>query len=360
MALTTFEFCGVNGDLRIPYAVDAQAESVAPSSSAQATTLTSSSAHNVCRVATDTAVYVSFGASPDAGSDTTRVLIPANTVALLRIPSEVKASAITVGAVAPPPDATNDTPPSIASTFPNESFTATPGVWSNASSVAGQWYAGGAAIPGETGTTLTLVGLTYAGDDIFYRETALPGGATADSASIRNYTPITAATDGMSSAGTFPPGAGIPGGQNSLSFSMDVTLSGSEDGVLFEDGGASDQGVILYETGGVLYFQAGDGTAFGSAADRGEIVWPVMPGSMSIEGSAARNSGIAMYINGHLVGSDQFTGPLMGSENGRVGGINISAAVNRGGFSVNGMSEGHAEAGSLRVFLGQTTGDEAG
>jgi hypothetical protein len=53
------------------------------------------SAQNLCRVATDTAIYVSFGSAPNAGTDTIRFYMPANTVEYFRITSGSKGACIT-------------------------------------------------------------------------------------------------------------------------------------------------------------------------------------------------------------------------------------------------------------------------
>lgn len=96
MATTQIEFCQASPDLQTIYANGAVVESKTPSSSNQATTAVSRKDHNVVCVATDTLVYVSFGASPNAGSDTIRFLCPAGSVRFFRLnAADIKAAIIT-------------------------------------------------------------------------------------------------------------------------------------------------------------------------------------------------------------------------------------------------------------------------
>lgn len=48
-----------------------------------------------CRVATDTQIYIAFGAAPDATVAGTRVMMPANTVATFRVQPGDKAAVAT-------------------------------------------------------------------------------------------------------------------------------------------------------------------------------------------------------------------------------------------------------------------------
>jgi hypothetical protein len=73
-------------------------EGIAPSGSNQATTATAGSEANsayVCRVSTDTAVYVTFGAVPDATTAAARVYLPANGVEYFIVPAGAKAAVVT-------------------------------------------------------------------------------------------------------------------------------------------------------------------------------------------------------------------------------------------------------------------------
>lgn len=77
----------------------------------------------------------------------------------------------------------NDTPASIAGDgYAGSTYTATPGTWSDADTVTGQWYLDGAPITGETGTTYDS---TFAdiGGDLEYVETATNGVGSVQQAS---------------------------------------------------------------------------------------------------------------------------------------------------------------------------------
>ncbi len=97
MALTQFAFCSVGADNEIAvYNGGSTVESEAPSGSNAATTAAATATQNFCRVATDTAVYVSFGSAPNAGTDTIRFFVPANSVQLFRVASGDKGAVITI------------------------------------------------------------------------------------------------------------------------------------------------------------------------------------------------------------------------------------------------------------------------
>ena len=93
MALTHFAFCQVGvgfglGNIPVPVASSVASEGIVPSGSNQQTTLTAPTgiADLMCRVATDTAVYVTFGPNPNALSGTAaRFFIPANGVEYFRV-----------------------------------------------------------------------------------------------------------------------------------------------------------------------------------------------------------------------------------------------------------------------------------
>jgi hypothetical protein len=83
MAITQFAF-GLAPNTEAFQALDVDsvtAESIAPTTSNAATTAVAPSAIGtrkpLCRVATDTTVYVSFGSAPNATSDAKRFLCPA-------------------------------------------------------------------------------------------------------------------------------------------------------------------------------------------------------------------------------------------------------------------------------------------
>jgi hypothetical protein len=104
MALTHFTF-GQAGrhwqGSQIPamLSISFSSEGIVPSGSNQQTTATAGTdtgtAH-VCRVATDTAVYVSFGSSPDATTAATRAFLPANAIEYFIVPASAKAAVVTI------------------------------------------------------------------------------------------------------------------------------------------------------------------------------------------------------------------------------------------------------------------------
>lgn len=96
MATTQIAFCQASPDLQTIYANGAVVESKTPTGSSSATTAVSRADHNVVSVATDTLIYVSFGASPNAGTDTIRFLCPAGSVRFFRLnAADIKAAVIT-------------------------------------------------------------------------------------------------------------------------------------------------------------------------------------------------------------------------------------------------------------------------
>lgn len=103
MALTSFtfgRFGAATGDGLIPALVaddDLVTEDVATAATNGQTTATAPHVGGpaICRVATDTTCYVSFGANPDATTDAGRVLMLANTVEHFIVPAGVKGAAAT-------------------------------------------------------------------------------------------------------------------------------------------------------------------------------------------------------------------------------------------------------------------------
>lgn len=102
MALTQIAFCkvGANGNMgdSIPSVVDGEqvVESITPGASHTATTIVSTFGLPFARIATDTAVYVAFAASPNAGTSTTRLFVPAGAIEYVRVQEGHKASVITI------------------------------------------------------------------------------------------------------------------------------------------------------------------------------------------------------------------------------------------------------------------------
>ena len=72
-------------------------EALTPSGSNQQTTGSAPSATSrtpICRIATDTQVYVSFGSNPNASSDTVKFLIPANAIEYFYVKPGDKAAVV--------------------------------------------------------------------------------------------------------------------------------------------------------------------------------------------------------------------------------------------------------------------------
>ena len=96
MATTQFAFCAINSDAdQAAYRLGATFEIKNPTGTSAATTAAANASQGFCRVATDTAVYVTFASSPTASS-TAGFLVPANTVSVFRVQSGDKAAVITI------------------------------------------------------------------------------------------------------------------------------------------------------------------------------------------------------------------------------------------------------------------------
>lgn len=95
MATTQITFAAMNDDV-MPFFAGAVVESIAVSGTSARTTAASTASQNVARIATDTAVYVTFGADTPTATASNGVMCPANTVSFFRIGSGLKAAAITV------------------------------------------------------------------------------------------------------------------------------------------------------------------------------------------------------------------------------------------------------------------------
>lgn len=102
MALTHFAFCQVgvgygSSNIPVPIASSVTSEGIAPSASNQQTTAPTGLAEVMCRVATDTAVYVAFAANPNALTGTaSRFFIPANGIEYFRVNPGNKAAVVNV------------------------------------------------------------------------------------------------------------------------------------------------------------------------------------------------------------------------------------------------------------------------
>lgn len=102
MALTHFAFSrlgnfGTGYVEGTPVDEDVVSAGIAPTGSNQQTSITAPAIGERCvaRVATDTAVYVAFGTSPDASTAAARWFCPANTVSFFSVAPGDKGAVIT-------------------------------------------------------------------------------------------------------------------------------------------------------------------------------------------------------------------------------------------------------------------------
>lgn len=102
MATTQFAFGNVGraasgGLVPVVIARSVSSEEITPSASNQTTTATATAGiGRVCRVTTDTSVYVSFGSAPDATTDTTRILVLANSSVEVAVEGGDKGACVTI------------------------------------------------------------------------------------------------------------------------------------------------------------------------------------------------------------------------------------------------------------------------
>lgn len=94
MAVTQFAFVAAIEQPPVAYAANATFEIKTPSGSSSATTAVAAAGTRICRVATDTAVYVAFGAEPTA-SPSTGFLVPAGAVEHFHVAAGDKGAVIT-------------------------------------------------------------------------------------------------------------------------------------------------------------------------------------------------------------------------------------------------------------------------
>ena len=96
MALTQVAFVQIASDIPGPFSSGAAVESVTPTGTSAMTSAASVAAQPWCRIATDTAVYVAFGAAPNATTADVRFFLPAGQTEYCRIPSGSKVAVVTV------------------------------------------------------------------------------------------------------------------------------------------------------------------------------------------------------------------------------------------------------------------------
>lgn len=94
MATTQFVFAAIDGSVPAIDSRSATQTTLTPSGSNQQTTAVGSEGSPWCEVSTDTAVFVSFGANPDASSDSVRFLVPAGGVKYYRVSPGAKGAVV--------------------------------------------------------------------------------------------------------------------------------------------------------------------------------------------------------------------------------------------------------------------------
>jgi hypothetical protein len=142
----------------------------------------------------------------------------------------------------------------------------------------------------------------------------------------------------------------------SASVRVNATIAQTDSGILMEAGG-SGLGLVSYVFAGVLYFQCGDGTAFGAAANRAELSYTLPAGTITpiIEWSADTSNAV-LYIDGQEVDSQAFSeASLAGNDDGTIGQVKTFVAVNRGGWTSEGDGSFSGAIESCSIFLNQVT-----
>jgi hypothetical protein len=172
---------------------------------------------------------------------------------------------------------------------------------------------------------------------------------------------VTPATEGMTLTQAWTVRGDAYDGLNSTtsaSVRVDVIISNTDDGILME-AGATGVGAILYVYGGVLYFQCGDGSAFGTAANRAETSYTLPAGEFNyIVEWSADTSNTVLYIDGVEVDSQIYSsGTVTGSDDGTLGEIKNFCAANRGGWTADGTGVYTNTITKCDIFNGQVTAD---
>jgi hypothetical protein len=228
-------------------------------------------------------------------------------------------------------------------------------------------------IAGDTNTqttTGTFTGINYnaTATNMFFQagpNPELSAGTTVTGVSVKEVIDIAAqvtpVTDGMTlTASWVTRGTAYDTLSNaeSASVRVDATISNTDAGILMEAGGVGE-GLVLYVFAGVVYFQCGDGTAFGSSAATAETSYALPAGEYDyiIEGSANISNSV-LYINGVEVDSQTFSNSkISGANDGTIGQVMSTVATNRGSWSAD-ASGGFSGAIALcNIFDGQVTPD---
>ena len=146
--------------------------------------------------------------------------------------------------------------------------------------------------------------------------------------------------------------------KSSGSVRVDATISNTDNGILMEAGGDT-VGLILYVYAGVLYFQCGRATGYGTSVDRSETSYILPTGEFDyiVEWSANTENSV-LYINGLKVDSQNYSYNLLsGSDEGTVGEIKDVTPTNRGGFVGDGNGVYSNTITKCDIFVNQVTSD---
>lgn len=178
---------------------------------------------------------------------------------------------------------------------------------------------------------------------------------------INVFDPIKPVTQGMTLTESWDRGVyySTIASARSLSVRVDATINNTDSGILIE-AGATTHGMALYVYSGVLYLQCGDGGGFGAADNRVEISYTLPVGEFNyiIEFSVDSSSSAFLYINGLVVGSQNFNHDFIaGSDKGTSGQVATAVAINRGGWASSGQGFYTNEISKCYVFRNQTTSD---
>jgi hypothetical protein len=139
---------------------------------------------------------------------------------------------------------------------------------------------------------------------------------------------------------------------------VDATVGNTDSGILME-AGAAGIGTVLYVYDGVLYFQCGEGSAFGTSSNRAEVSYTLPAGEFYyiVEWSADTNNAV-LYVNGLEVDSQAFTYTrIVGTDNGTFGQVYSVVPVNRGGWTADGDGSFTNTITKCDIFNGQVTSD---
>jgi hypothetical protein len=177
----------------------------------------------------------------------------------------------------------------------------------------------------------------------------------AEQAVLSPVTTLMTLTEAWTTSGT---GYSTLGSATSATVRVDATISNADDGILMESGG-SGSGAVLYVHSGVLYFQCGRGSVYGTDYDTAEVSYTLPVGEFDyiIEWSADTSNAV-LYVNGLLIASQTFSSSeLAGTDAGTLGRVESAVAANRGGWTSDGSGVYTNTITKCDVFVNQVTSD---